>query len=189
MKHALSRLLLASALGAGCCALPAWSEELGQVRFTFDGVDHTWYTLIHEVRGTPRPSAQLSSRSIADSIDIDVFPDPGAATLERLSLSWMYPRSITQPGPPDYTRATGLSITLLPGIVTGPQWVSRNAQLHLTTIEREGDPGHLAGAFTAELCYVSELYGDPDKAPVSPSAVPSRQQSSGASEGCHAEFP
>lgn len=168
MKRALRHLLLISALSAGFCAPPAWSVELGQVRFTSDGVDHTWYTLTHEVRGTPRPSAQLSSRSIADSIDIDAFPDPGAATLERLSLSWIYPRSISQPGPPDYTRAIGLSITQLQGIVTGPQWVSRNAQLDLATTELEGDPGHLAGAFTAELCYVTELYADPDESTCQP---------------------
>ena len=71
MKRALRHLLLISALSAGFCASPAWSEELGQVRFTFDGVEHTWYTLTFEVRGTPRPSAQLSSRPIATTTSED----------------------------------------------------------------------------------------------------------------------
>jgi len=168
MKHALSRLLLASALGAGFCAVPAWAEELGQVRFTFDGVEHTWYTLIHEVRGTPRPSAQLSSRSISDSIDIDAFPDPGAATLERLSLTWIYPRSITQPGPPDYTRAMRFDIVwnLEGGI--GPHWIGRDAKLDISTVDLEGDAGHLTGTFTAEFCYSAEFYGNPDESTCQP---------------------
>ena len=168
MKHALSRLLLASALGAGFCALPAWAEELGQVQFTFDGVEHTWFTLTHEVRGKSRPSAQLSSRSITDSIDIDAFPDPGAATPERLSLTWIYPRSITQPGPPDYTRATGLDIVwnLEGGI--GPHWIGHNANLNISTADLEGETGRLTGTFTAEFCYTAELYGDPDESTCQP---------------------
>lgn len=46
MKHALAGLLLASALSAGFCAPPAWAEELGQVRFTFDDMENTWLTVI-----------------------------------------------------------------------------------------------------------------------------------------------
>ncbi|WP_333682922.1 hypothetical protein [Pontibaca methylaminivorans] len=105
---------------------------------------------------------------MGETVDIDAFPEADSPTLERLSLTWMYPRSFARSNPPDYTRVFGFSITWLPGMVTGPQWVSRNEQLDLTTGDLEGDEGHVTGTFTAELCYVEELYGDPDESTCQP---------------------
>lgn len=100
---------------------------------------------------------------MGETVDIDAFPEADSPSLERLSLTWMYPRSFPRSNPPDYTRAFGFSITWLPGMVTVPQWVSRNEQLDLTTVDLEGDEGRVTGTFTAELCYVEKLYGDPDE--------------------------
>lgn len=168
MKHPARSLLAALIVGTALFAFPAWAKELGQVQFTFDGEDQSWFTMTYDVGGTPRPSARVRSSSMGDTVDIDAFPEADSPTLERLSLTWMYPRSFPRSNPPDYTRAFGFSITWLPGMVTGPQWVSRNEQLDLTTVDLEGNEGHVTGTFTAELCYVEELYGDPDESTCQP---------------------
>lgn len=105
---------------------------------------------------------------MGETVDIDAFPEADSPTLERLSLTWMYPRSFPRSNSPDFTRAFGFSITWLLGNVTGPQRVSRNEQLDLTTVDLEGDEGGVTGTFTAELCYVEKLYGDPDESTCQP---------------------
>src|SRR5690606_6134679 len=154
MKHPAGSLLAALTVGTALFAFPAWAEELGQVQFAFDGEDRTWFTMTYDVGDAPRPSARVRSSSSGDMVDIDAFPELDSPSLERLSLTWMYPRSFPRSNPPDYMRAFGFSITWLPGMVTGPQWVSRNEQLDLSTGDLEGDEGHVTGTFTAELCYV-----------------------------------
>lgn len=168
MKHPARSLLAALTVAAALFALPAWAEELGQVQFTFDGEERSWFTMTYEVGGTPRPSARVKSNSFGDVVDIDAFPDAGSPTLERLSLSWIYPRSLVGTALPEQTPVVSFDITWLLGMVTGPQWVSRNEQLDLTTIDLEGDEGRVTGTFIAELCYVEKLYGDPDESTCQP---------------------
>lgn len=168
MKHALAGLLLASALSAGFCAPPAWAEELGQVRFTFDDMENTWFTVIREIKGKSRPSATLSESSTMEKIEIEAFSDPEAPALESLTIRLIYARSITRPGPPDYTRPAGIDIVwALEGFV-GPRWEGRNVRLDLTTIDLARDTGYLGGTFSAEFCHLEEIYGEPDEASCRP---------------------
>ena len=168
MKHPARSLLAALTVGTALFAFPAWAEELGQVQFTFDGEDRSWFTLTYDVKGAPRASAQVKSNSFGDVVDINAFPESDSPTLERLSLSWIYPRSLVGTASPEHRRVVSFDITWSLGMVTGPQWVSRNEQLDLATVDLEGDEGHVTGTFTAELCYVEKLYGDPDESTCQP---------------------
>ena len=118
--------------------------------------------------GTPRPSAHVRSNSFGATVKIDAFPDKENPTIERLSLSWMYPRSTMRSASPDFTRAASLNITRLLESATGPQWISRNGKLDLTAVDLEGDEGHIKGTFSAELCYVEKPYDDPDESTCQP---------------------
>lgn len=168
MKHSTRSLLAALTVGTALFAFPAWAEELGQVQFTFDGEDRSWFTMTYDVGGTPRPSAYLQSTSVGGTVKIDAFPDREKPTIERLSLSWRYPRSVIRSDSPDFTRVADINITRLLESATGPQWVSRNGKLELTAADLEGDEGHIVGTFTGELCYVDKPYDDPDESTCQP---------------------
>src|SRR5690606_35781682 len=140
------------------------------VQFTFDGEKRSWFTMTYDVGDTPRPSAHLQSTSFGGTVKIDAFPDRENPTIERLSLSWRYPRSAIRSGSPDFTYVADIKLTRLLGSATGPQWVSPKGKLDLTAADLAGDDGHATGTFTAELCYVEKPYGPPDKRTCQPTS-------------------
>lgn len=52
MKHPAHSLLAASIAGAVLFAFPVLADELGQVRFSFDEEERSWFTMTYEVGGT-----------------------------------------------------------------------------------------------------------------------------------------
>ncbi len=163
MNHALRRLLPVLILCAGLGALPAGAEELGQVRFTFDGAEKTWFTVIRNIKGKSRPSAKLKSTRTGDTIKIEAFPDPAAPSLESVTIALIYVRSPTMSGEPDYARPASRKIDWVLEGFTGPRWKGRKMKVQLTTVDLAGDMGRLAGTFSAELCHAAGIYDKVDE--------------------------
>lgn len=77
MSRAPLRILPTLALCAGLWALPAGAEELGQVRFTFDGVEKTWYTVLRIIKG----KAGTFSAEFCHATGISGKPDEASCRL------------------------------------------------------------------------------------------------------------
>jgi len=168
MSRATLRILPALVLCGGLWGLPAGAEELGQVRFTFDGVEKTWFTVMRETKGKARPSATLKESRAGGKIEIEARPDPDAPSLESVNITLIYARSPTAQGPLDYRHPANRKIEWVLEGFTGPRWKGRKITVELETADLAGDAGRLAGTFSAEFCHATGISAKVDEASCRP---------------------
>lgn len=169
MSRAPLRLLPALALCAGLCASPAGAEELGQVRFTFDGAEKTWYTVLRTIKGKARPSASLKESRMTTRVAIDAWADPDAApSPESVTITLIYVHAPAASGPIDYRHPANRKIEWVLEGFSGPRWIARGIKLEIETADLAGATGRLAGTFSAEFCHATGISDKPDEASCRP---------------------
>ena len=156
----MSRTFFIQAAATLCFCGPAMANEFGQVTATLDGTERTWYTIYIQRGDEITATATLNSGQTTD-LHIQSHPRPAFTTDDVLIVDVMYLGDVSPGGAP-----FSIEVMYLEKRMSGPIWGSEGAArqptLAIESLDLGDDEGHVAGGFSAQLCFIERIGADPD---------------------------
>lgn len=144
-----------------CVAGPAAAEEFGRIEATLNGEVRTWYTIALSRGGARDASATFSAGRFTSDLHLQGHPRASFTTTDVLSIDVMY-QGEYRPG----AAPIGASVMYMPTGMTPPFWTSEGTDTPVSVAFEEltldGGAGRAVGTFSATLCLVEAIAGDPD---------------------------
>lgn len=147
--------------------MPATAEEFGRIEATLNGEARTWYTLTMTRDGETDASARFSTNQFTSDLHLQGHPQPSFTSTDVLSIDLRYSGKY-QPG----AAPMEAEIMYLPAGMKPPFWTSSQTGTPVSVtfedLSLDGETGRAAGTFTATLCMMQTLGGDPDTSQCQP---------------------